>query len=128
MSKKILLIEDDNFLVEMYKTKFEREGYEIVTAMNGGEGLERAVKEKPDLILLDMVLPEKDGYEVLDELKGDKETKDIPVIILSNLGQNGEVKKGKEKGAEDYFIKSNFTPGQLVDKINKRMSGGPKDK
>jgi CheY-like chemotaxis protein len=128
MSKKILLIEDDNFLVEMYKTKFEREGYEIVTAMNGGEGLERAVKEKPDLILLDMVLPEKDGYEVLDELKGDKETKDIPVIILSNLGQNGEVKKGKEKGAEDYFIKSNFTPGQLVDKINKRMSGGSKDK
>ncbi len=121
MSKKILLIEDDNFLVEMYKIKFEKEGYKVATALNGDEGINQARKEKPDLILLDLVLPEKDGYEVLEVLKKDEQTKAIPVIILSNLGQNGEVKKGKEKGAEDYLIKSNFTPRQLMDKVKKKM-------
>ncbi len=121
MSKKILLIEDDNFLVEMYKIKFEKEGYKVATALNGDEGINQARKEKPDLILLDLVLPEKDGYEVLEVLKKDEQTKAIPVIILSNLGQNGEVKKGKEKGAEDYLIKANFTPRQLMDKVKKKM-------
>ncbi len=121
MSKKILLIEDDNFLVEMYKIKFEKEGYKVAMALNGDEGINQAWKEKPDLILLDLVLPEKDGYEVLEVLKKDEQTKAIPVIILSNLGQNGEVRKGKEKGAEDYLIKSNFTPRQLVDKVKKKI-------
>ena len=119
---KILLIEDDNLLVEMYKAKFEKAGFEMVTALDGEKGLEAARQEKPDLILLDMVLPQKDGYQVLEELKQDENTKDITVIILSNLGQSAEVKKGKEGGADDYLIKANLTPGQLVEKIEKKLS------
>lgn len=122
MAKKILLIEDDNFLVEMYKLRFEKEGFEMVIAMDGQEGIDAAKKEKPDLILLDMVLPRKDGYEVLEELKDDEETKDISVIILSNLGQNAEIKKGKEKGAEDYIIKASLTPAQLVEKVKQKLT------
>jgi DNA-binding response OmpR family regulator len=117
---KILLIEDDEVLAGMYEMKFKQKGYDITLAKNGEDGLEAAQKEKPDLILLDLILPRKDGYQVLQELKGNEETKDIDVFILSNLGQNGEIKKGKEMGAKDYLIKANLTPGQLVDKIEKR--------
>jgi DNA-binding response OmpR family regulator len=119
---KILLIEDDEVLAGMYKMKIKQQGYELVAAENGEEGLEKAKKEKPDLILLDLILPQKDGYQVLQELKEDKETKGIKVFILSNLGQNGEIKRGKEMGADDYLIKANMTPRQLVDKIDKKLN------
>ncbi|MFW5888296.1 MAG: response regulator transcription factor [Patescibacteria group bacterium] len=118
---KILLIEDDEVLSGMYKMKMKQEGYDVVLADNGENGLEKAKTDKPDIILLDLILPQKDGYQVLEELKQSKETKDIKVFILSNLGQNGEIKKGKEMGAEDYFIKADLTPGQLVEKIKKRL-------
>jgi DNA-binding response OmpR family regulator len=123
---KILLIEDDEVLAGMYKMKFKQKGYDIVVAENGEKGLKEAKKEKPDLILLDLILPQKDGYQVLRELKENEQTKDIKVFILSNLGQNGEVKKGKKMGAEDYFIKANMTPGQLVEKIKKKLNDDDK--
>lgn len=118
---KILLVEDDEVLSGMYKMKFQQEGYDISVAENGEKGLEQIKQEKPDLVLLDLILPQKDGYQVLEELRNDKDTKDIKVFILSNLGQNGEVKKGKEKGADDYFIKANMTPGQLVDQVKQKL-------
>ena len=91
--KKIIIVEDENFLVDMYKLKFEQAGFDVLTAENGKRGLELSLKEKPDLILLDIVLPEMDGFEVLAELKKNKQTKDIPVLIFSNLGQKEEIEK-----------------------------------
>ncbi len=116
-SKKVLIIEDEESLAQMYQTKFEHENYEVVVAADGSEGIEKAKKEKPDIILLDIILPKKDGFMVLKELKAEKGTADIKVIMLTNLGQDEDVVKGKKLGAIDYLVKANLTPAQLVDKV-----------
>ena len=116
---KILLVEDDNFLVEMYTTKFELEGFEVISAEDGQKGLDMIKREEPDIILLDILMPKMDGFAVLDALKKDKTTVDIPVILLTNLGQKDDVKKGFEKGAVGYLIKAHFMPSEVVDKIKK---------
>lgn len=113
----ILLIEDDQMISTMYQTKFSMEGHAIETAADGAEGLEKAKQLKPDVVLLDIILPKLDGFSVLKELKADPTTKDIPVILLTNLGQDDDVKKGKDLGADDYFIKSNHTPAEIVEKV-----------
>lgn len=123
MSKKILLIEDEQILVELYKMKFEHEGLDLIVAMDGDEGLKMAKKEKPDLILLDIVMPGMNGYQVLEALKADETTKNIGVYILSNLGQTEEIDRGLELGADGYLIKSDITPGQLVDSVRKILAG-----
>jgi two-component system alkaline phosphatase synthesis response regulator PhoP len=117
--KKILIVEDEQFLLDMYKIKLEREGFKVVTAFDGEEGLKVTRKEKPDLILLDIVMPKLDGYKFLEEVRKDPDIKDTMVYILSNLGQASEIKKGLEDGADAYLIKANITPGQLVAKINR---------
>lgn len=114
---KVLLIEDDKMIVEMYSLKFGQESYNVVTAENGKLGLESAKKEKPDIILLDIILPQMDGFTVLKELKSNDSTKNIPVVLLTNLGQDGDVRKGLELGAIDYLIKANYTPSQVVAKV-----------
>lgn len=116
-SKKVLLVEDDKMIIDMYTLKFTQEGYEVVQAENGKDGLEAAKKNPPDIILLDIILPQMDGFTVLKSLKADAKTKNIPVVLLTNLGQDGDVKKGLELGAVDYLIKANFTPSQVVDKV-----------
>lgn len=116
---KILLIEDDKTLVEMYKVKFEQEGYEIDASEKGAEGLDLAKKNKYDVILLDIILPEMDGFAVLKSLKGSSHTKNTPVVMLSNLGQEADLKKGKKLGAKDYLVKASFTPAQVVNKVAK---------
>ena len=116
---KILLIEDDNFLVEMYTTKYELEGFEVTSAEDGKKGLDMVKKIKPDIILLDILMPKMDGFAVLDALKKDTGTANIPVILLTNLGQKDDVKKGFEKGAVGYLIKAHFMPSEVVDKIKK---------
>ncbi|HDQ22771.1 MAG TPA: response regulator [Candidatus Uhrbacteria bacterium] len=123
---KIILIEDDSFLVEMYSTKFELEGFEVISAEDGKKGLEMVKKEKPDIILLDILMPQMDGFAVLDALKKDKEVADIPVILLTNLGQKEDVKKGFEKGAVGYLIKAHFMPSEVVDKIKKILKENKK--
>jgi CheY-like chemotaxis protein len=123
MLKKLLIIEDEEYLSEMYKICFESSGYEIVIAENGEDGLQLAKKERPDLILLDIMLPKMNGYQVLEELRRNPETKDLKVFFLSNLGQNSEIRKGIEVGADGYFIKSNLTPSQLVKNIDKFFTG-----
>jgi len=117
--EKILLIEDDNFLVEMYTTKFELEGFDVYAAEDGQKGLDMVRRENPDIVLLDILMPKMDGFAVLDALKKDKKTSDIPVILLTNLGQKDDVKKGFEKGAVGYLIKAHFMPSEVVDKIKK---------
>lgn len=117
MTKKILVIEDDKFLLKIIKKKLSTEDYQLVQAMNGEEGLRAAREEKPDLILLDLVLPEMDGFEVLKKLKDNPTCSAIPVIILSNLGEREKVNKGLKLGAADYLVKADLNPGEIVNRI-----------
>jgi len=125
---KILIIEDEKYLLELYKMKFEREGFEVVTAEDGREGIEAAIKEQPDLILLDIVMPGMDGFEVLNKLRENKKTKHLKVYIFSNLGQADEIKAGFEHGADGYMVKANLTPGQVVDRVSLALSANQKKK
>jgi DNA-binding response OmpR family regulator len=113
----VALIEDDPLIAEMYTTKFTKEGYNIKHAADGAAGLEMVKKEKPDIILLDIIMPKLDGFQVLQELRQDASFKDTPVVMLTNLGQEEDVQKGRQLGATDYFIKTNFTPAAIVDKV-----------
>ncbi len=114
---KILVVEDDQFLREMICRKLNKEEYEVVEAVDGEEGEKKVKEEKPDLVLLDLILPGIDGFEVLERVKKDENVKDIPVIILSNLGQKSEVERGLNLGAVDFLIKAHFTPAEIVKKI-----------
>ena len=116
-NSKILLVEDDKMLADMYITKFTKEGLEVMRAEDGAEGLEMAQKHKPDLILLDIIMPKLDGFAVLRELKRDKGNSNMHILLLTNLGQSEDVEKGKELGADDYFIKANHTPAEIVEKV-----------
>lgn len=117
MAKKILVIEDDKFLRELIVRKLSDDGFTTSEAIDGEEGIKKIREEKPDLILLDLILPSIDGFEVLSQIKEDESLKSIPVIILSNLGQKEEVEKGLKMGAVDYLIKAHFTPGEIIEKI-----------
>lgn len=114
---RILIVEDEPSLLSMYKTKFEREGFEVYGASDGKPGIEMAKKYQPDIILLDIVLNDMDGFTALEKLKKDKITQPIPVIILSNLGTEKDLQYGLKLGACDYLIKAHTTPAQLVDKV-----------
>lgn len=117
MAKKILIIEDDKFLRELIGQKLLKEGYDIIEAVDGEKGIKSIKDEKPDLILLDLILPGMDGFEVLTKIKEDAGIAQVPVIILSNLGQKDDIEKGLKMGAVDYLIKAHFTPGEIIDKI-----------
>lgn len=114
---KVLIVEDDQMLQDMYAVKFEADGFTVLKASDGAAGLELARKEKPDAILLDVIMPKLDGFATLKELKADKALAKIPVVMLTNLGQEEDIKKGKELGANDYFVKANQTPGEIVIKV-----------
>ena len=115
----VLLIEDDQFLSDIYKTKFEMEGFKITLADSGETGLAAVKKKRPDIILLEILMPKMDGFEVLKNLKEKSTTKNIPVILLTNLGQKDDVDKGLAMGASDYLIKAHFKPSETVDKVKK---------
>lgn len=115
--QKVLIVEDDSVLGSMYKIKFETNGFKVTVATNGADGLEAAKKDKFDIILLDIIMPQLDGFSVLAELKADAKTKDVPVIMLTNLGTEEDKKKGREMGAVDYVVKSSLTPTQVSDKV-----------
>ncbi len=120
--KRILLVEDDDFLVQMYATKLELENYQVIMATDGAKGLKLALKERPDLVLLDLNLPIMDGFQVLAELKKNPETKNIPVLVLTNYGQKENVDKCLNLGAEDYLIKAHFVPSEVVARIKKILN------
>jgi two-component system chemotaxis sensor kinase CheA len=117
--KKIIIIEDDPMIGSMYKTKLEATGYEVSVFENGYDGLMEAKKGGFDLVMLDVMLPQLDGFTILDELRKEAKTKKTPIIIMTNLGTDEDVKKGKDRGATDYIVKSNFTPTEVADKIGK---------
>jgi len=115
--KKILMIEEDYFLRKIYKNKLTSIGFEFIEATNGEEGLNKLISEKPDLVLLDLILPKKSGFDVLIEIRKNKELKDTLVIILSVLSQKSDVKRGLDFGAQEYLIKSEMGLSDVVDKV-----------
>ena len=115
--KTILLVEDDAFVSDIYQTKLEQEGFGLILAENGLEAMKRMEEKVPDLILLDIIMPYMGGIEVLKKLKADERWKKIPVIILTNLSQKEEVDEGLSIGADDYLIKSHFTPSEVIGKV-----------
>lgn len=117
--KTILLVEDDTFLAGMYVTKLELEGFRVLLASDGEQAIAQAKKEIPNIILLDIVLPKKSGFEVLEEIKKNAATKKIPVVLLTNLGQKEDVQKGLKLGATDYLIKAHFMPSEVVAKVKR---------
>jgi len=118
---KILIVEDDEFLSGMYVTKFTLEGFLVHFALDGEAGLHKAKEEMPHLILLDILLPKMNGFEVLQALKSDMATKPIPVIMLTNLSQESDIKRGKELGADDYLIKAYNIPSEVVQKVKEKL-------
>jgi two-component system alkaline phosphatase synthesis response regulator PhoP len=114
---KILVVDDEIYIVHILDFSLGMEGYEVVTALDGEQAVEKARAEKPDLIVLDIMMPKLDGYETCKILKGDAATRDIPVILLSAKGRNVDQKIGFEVGADDYITKP-FSPRKLVERIN----------
>lgn len=119
--KFVLVAEDDKFYGNVYKTKLAKEGYDVAVATDGVSALKFARERKPNLILLDLVMPIKDGFETLKELKADASLKDIKVIVLSNLGQDEDIKKAKSLGAVDYVVKANISIQQMMDMIKRYL-------
>lgn len=118
MGKKIMIIDDEPGVVKMIRYLLEKNAYVVVSATEGEEGLKLALAEKPDLILMDIMMPTLDGNEVMKRLKADESTKDIPIIMLSALGQEGDVAKSLELGAVDYVVKP-FHPQELLERLRK---------
>ena len=119
--KKILLVEDEEILLDLLQKKLTKEGYEISVARDGEEGLKAMREVKPDLILLDIIMPKMGGFEVMEEMGKDKNLKDIPVIVISNSGQPVEIDKAQKLGAKDWLIKTEFDPQEVVDKVVKQI-------
>lgn len=117
--KKILLIEDDPFLIDIYQTKLKEKKFEVFLAENGREAFEILKEKRPNLILLDIVLPYIDGWEILKKIKKNPKFKDTKVVIISNLSQKQEIEKGLKLGAEKYLIKAHYTPSEVIEEIEK---------
>ncbi|MDB4984593.1 MAG: two component transcriptional regulator, winged helix family [Patescibacteria group bacterium] len=114
---KILIIEDDDFLRSLAVTKLEKEGFTVSMAADGQSGLAAITANMPDLIILDLMLPVMSGFDVLKSIKAQDATKDIKVIVFSNLGEDSDIKTCLDMGANDYLVKANFTLDELVEKI-----------
>ena len=115
--KKILIVEDDNFVAEVYFAKLTEMGYEAILAQNGEEGLAALKNNKADLILLDILMPVMNGVEMLEEIKKNEEWQNIPVILLTNVGEKESIQKVRNMGVKNYLIKSHFTPAEVIEKI-----------
>jgi DNA-binding response OmpR family regulator len=116
MKKKIFVVEDDQFLHKILAMKIKAAGFDVISAYDGESALKK-IKEAPDLILLDLILPQMSGFEFLGEIKLDAKFKNIPVIVLSNLGQEEDFERAKSLGAKDYLVKANFSIDEVIKKI-----------
>ena len=120
---EILLVEDDPMVVRMYKRKFKKDGFKTALAYNGKEGLVALRKKRPDIVLLDIMMPKMSGLDMLKIVKADPQYKDLPVVMLTNLGDRAEdVVKCRELGAEDYWVKANMRLNEITERINKILS------
>ena len=119
--QKILMIDEDRFFRKIYRDKLSRLGFDFVEATNGVEGLNKVIAEKPDLVILDLILPRKNGFDVLIDMKSNRNTENIPVIILSNLGQESDIQRGLSIGAEDYLIKTEASLSKVIEKVREQL-------
>lgn len=117
-SVKILIVEDDPFLSSLAAGRLEKEGYKVKVSVDGAQALKSIEEEIPDLVLLDIIMPGMNGFDVLRSIRGNPKTKDLPVMVFSNLGQEHEIEEGKKLGADDFLVKAKFTLKEVVDKIN----------
>ena len=118
---KILLVEDDPFLVDIYSQKLKKAGFEVGVVTDGSKVLNAIKEQKPELLMLDIVLPEMDGWEILEELSKDSQFSTLKVMVFSNLGQKAEVEKGMKLGAVKYLIKADYTPSEVVEEVKKLL-------
>lgn len=124
IQKTILVIEDDFYMARAYAIKFTKENVSVLLAVDGEQGIEllkKSAENIPSVILLDIMLPKKSGFDVLKEIKQNNLWKNIPVIILSNLGQETDIQKGKELGAEDYIVKADVSIDEVIAKVKKYL-------
>jgi len=119
--KKILLIEDEEIMIDLLQKKLVKEGYTVSVARDGEKGLAAIKGEKPNLILLDIIMPKMGGFEVMEEMAKDKELKRIPVIVVSNSGQPVELDRAQKLGAKDWLIKTEFDPQEVIDKVVRQI-------
>lgn len=123
--KKVLLVEDDPFLIDIYTTKLKEEGFLVDIATTGQDCLEKLEKERFDLLILDIVLPGIDGWEILEKIKKERDKKiikkDFKILVLSNLGQKEEIEKGLKLGADKYLIKAHYTPLEVIKEIKETL-------
>lgn len=117
--KNILLVEDDPFIIDIYTTKLKEAGFSIDIAEDGEEALRKIREKKPNLLVLDIVLPNIDGWELLEKIRTELGFEGLKVVVLSNLSQKAEVEKSLKFGVIKYFIKANFTPNEVVEEIKK---------
>lgn len=120
--KTILLVEDDPFLVDIYSTKLKEAGFSVQVAIDGKEALKKIKEDIPDLLLLDIVLPNFNGWEILRKIERDDELKTLKVVILSNLGEKQEIEKGLKLGAARYLVKAHYTPSEVVEEVKKILN------
>lgn len=117
--KKILICEDDKDLLYMFSMKFKKDGWDVKTARDGEEGLEQIEKNDFDLVLLDLMMPKKTGFQVLEELRANPIYRDLPIIVLSGLDKDEDIKKALSLGANDYFVKSQHPLGEIIEKASR---------
>ena len=122
--KKVLVVEDDIFLSQLLTNRLTKAGVNVIRAADGEEGLAKLRADKPDLMLLDLILPKKSGFELLEEMRSDPALSGTPVIIVSNLGQESDIKKGRELGAVEYFIKAKTSIDGLVERVKLILEEG----
>ncbi len=120
---RILIAEDEDILLNVLKDRFEAEGWEVFVAKDGEEAIDSIAKNSLDLILLDLLMPKKDGFEVLKEVRDNTELKNLPIVVLSNLGGDEDIKKAMQLGANDYFVKTQHPMSEVVEKINALVKG-----
>lgn len=120
---KVLIVDDDAFLLDMYALKFKESGFEVYIAQNGEEALAKSKTMNPDVILLDIVMPKMDGFDVLRALKKDSLAPNAAIVMLTNLGQKEDVDRGLKLGANDYIVKAHFTPSEVVAKVKGLLAG-----
>ena len=119
--KKVLVVEDEQLIADLLGKKLRKEGYYVLAAGDGEAALKQMREERPDLVLLDIVLPRLNGFEVLSEMRKDEALKKVSVIIISNSGQPAEIEKAKESGVQDWLIKTEFDPKEVLEKVRKQI-------
>ena len=115
--KTVLMVDDDSFLRNLYRDKFEKEGFEFIEATSGIEGMNKITNENPDVVILDILLPMRSGFDILEEMNESGMITEIPVIILSNLRQDVDIEEGRRLGAKDYFIKSETNMSDFMERV-----------